>query len=79
MTSPQCPEVAEIACVGLPDDVYGEIVAAVAVTKEGSTLTLESLGEWAKQRMAAYKIPRKLKLVSSLPRNAMGKVFVDHV
>jgi malonyl-CoA/methylmalonyl-CoA synthetase len=40
---------------------------------------LEALKEWAKQRLAPYKVPRALRVVSALPRNAMGKVTKQEV
>ena len=69
----QCPDVSEVAVVGLPDAVYGEIVAAIAVAAT-ETLTLEHLCTSVRARLAEYKLPRRLKVVEKLPRNAMGKV-----
>lgn len=60
--------------VGLPDDTWGEAVTAVVVTQGGAMLDLEGLREWCRDRLSAYKIPRRLHLVEALPRNAMGKV-----
>lgn len=68
------PAVAECAVVGLPDDTWGEVVAAAVVTRPGATLTAEGLRAWGRERLSAYKLPRRLVCVAALPRNAMGKV-----
>ncbi|MDP7204177.1 MAG: hypothetical protein QGH11_01305, partial [Pirellulaceae bacterium] len=60
------------AVVGVEDDEWGERVAACLVVEE--ELTLEGLRDWAKQRLAVYKVPSLLLLVDELPSNAMGKV-----
>ncbi|MFM7603706.1 MAG: acyl-CoA synthetase, partial [Prosthecobacter sp.] len=67
------PLIAECAVIGLPDDTWGESVSAAVVLKKGQ-LDLISLREWCKGRLSVYKIPQCLKVVSELPRNAMGKV-----
>lgn len=67
------PFIAECAVVGMPDDTWGEAVSAAVVLKKGP-LDLIALREWCKERLSVYKIPQRLKVVSELPRNAMGKV-----
>jgi malonyl-CoA/methylmalonyl-CoA synthetase len=67
------PLIAECAVIGLPDDTWGEAVTAAVVLKSG-TLDLAALRDWCKGRLSVYKIPQRLKVVSELPRNAMGKV-----
>ncbi|CAM0882589.1 unnamed protein product [Alopecurus aequalis] len=70
----------ECAVLGLPDEAYGEVICAIVVPKEGAkqgsepALTLEALTSWSKDKLAPYKIPTRLYLWDSLPRNAMGKV-----
>lgn len=66
--------VAQCAIVGVPDDTWGELVAAAIVLKSDETLDLDALHQWCKGRISPYKIPRKLMIVDTLPRNAMGKV-----
>lgn len=66
--------VAECAVVGVPDDEWGERVAACVVLQPGGELDLETLTAWSGDRLAPYKVPRQLLAVSELPRNAMGKV-----
>ena len=68
------PSIAECAVIGLPDDTWGEIVTAVVVLKDATSLELPALRDWCKGRLSAYKIPQRLLLVKELPRNAMGKV-----
>ncbi|XP_025834687.1 acyl-CoA synthetase family member 3, mitochondrial [Agrilus planipennis] len=68
------PEVVECAVLGIPDDVYGEKVAAIITIKPMSLLTHISLTEWAKEKMPKHWIPKEIRIVTSLPKNAMGKV-----
>ena len=68
------PEIAECAIIGLPDDTWGEAVAAVVVLKGATSLDLPTLREWCKGRLSVYKIPQRLLMAEDLPRNAMGKV-----
>ena len=68
------PAVAECAVVGVPDLEWGERVAAAVVLKDDGALDLLSLRAWAKEFLAAYKLPSRLLVLDSLPRNAMGKV-----
>ena len=68
------PAIAQCAIVGLPDDTWGEIVAAAVVLKINETLVFDELQAWCKDRVSSYKIPRKLLALEALPLNAMGKV-----
>jgi malonyl-CoA/methylmalonyl-CoA synthetase len=68
------PAVAEVAVLGTPDATWGELVTACIVARPGATPTLEELQTFARSRLAGYKLPRALRLVDALPRNAMGKV-----
>ena len=68
------PAVAECAVVGLPDPEWGERVAAAIVLNDGNALDLPSLRTWARELLAAHKLPSRLLLVNALPRSAMGKV-----
>ncbi|MGB0580541.1 MAG: acyl-CoA synthetase [Limisphaerales bacterium] len=68
------PDIRECAVIGVPDDTWGEAVAAAVVLAEGSELDLAALREWCRERMSVYKIPKLLQTVDALPRNAMGKV-----
>ena len=69
------PDVREVAVVGVADETWGEAVAAAVVTKGGEEMEVDALREWARDRMAAAKLPRALRVVDDFPRNAMGKVM----
>ena len=69
------PAVGDVAVVGVPDTVFGERVCAVAVLREGASLSIGTLREWAGTQLADYKLPAELVTVSELPRNASGKVI----
>ena len=68
------PDIKECAVVGIADNVWGERVATAVVLKGDHVMSLSELREWAKSRIASYKVPKELLLVEDLPRNAMGKV-----
>jgi malonyl-CoA/methylmalonyl-CoA synthetase len=68
------PAVRECAVVGVEDTTWGEAVAAAVVLRSGAVLELDPLREWCRDRLSAYKIPRRLLVVGELPRNSMGKV-----
>jgi malonyl-CoA/methylmalonyl-CoA synthetase len=67
------PDIAEVAVLGIADDTWGEAVTAFVVT-QGEPLELAGLKQWCKERMSAYKVPKRVVNLQSLPRNAMGKV-----
>jgi long-chain acyl-CoA synthetase len=70
------PEVSEAAIVGLPDEKYGEIVAAFVRLHDGATVDADGLRDWVRGRLAAFKVPAVVDIRSdSLPRNATGKVL----
>ena len=73
------PAIGECAVVGVEDAEWGQRVCAAVELRPGNELALSDLREWAKTRMAPYKIPKDLKCVSHLPRNAMGKVVKPEV
>lgn len=69
-------EVAEVAVVGLPDDDLGERIVAFVVPQNPSAPTRpDSLIQHVASQLSHHKRPREIQLVSSLPRNAMGKVM----
>lgn len=68
------PAVADVAVVGLPDAEWGQCVTAAVELREGASLDLETLRAWARERLAVYKVPRRLEVLDELPRNALGKV-----
>jgi malonyl-CoA/methylmalonyl-CoA synthetase len=68
------PAVGEAAVVGQPDAEWGEVITACVVLRPGRSLTLDELKEFCRDKLAPYKLPRRLRLLGELPRNAMGKV-----
>ncbi len=68
------PAIAECAVVGVEDPEWGERICAAVERRGEADLTLAALQAWAKERLAPYKIPRGLRSVPALPRNALGKV-----
>jgi malonyl-CoA/methylmalonyl-CoA synthetase len=66
--------IAEVAVLGVEDETWGESVLAVIGLKEGAALEYLNLKQWCSGKMSSYKIPKAIKIVESLPRNAMGKV-----
>ena len=69
------PAVAELAVIGIPDERWGETPVAVAALHQDATLTVEELRDWGTGRLARYKLPTVLHVVTVLPRNASGKVM----
>lgn len=68
------PAVRDVGVVGIPDAKWGEVGLAVVVAEPGRAPTLDELNRFAAQRLARYKLPKKLTLVSDLPRNVTGKL-----
>lgn len=66
------PAISDCSVVGIADEEWGEIVAAVLITSQ--VIDLIDLNQWMREQMPSYKVPRRYKTVNELPRNAMGKV-----
>ncbi len=71
----QHPSVLEAAVFGAPDEHWGEIVKAVVVRKEGTSVSEEELIRFCGDRMAGYKKPRSVEFWNELPKNQTGKIF----
>lgn len=69
------PEIAQVAVVGVPDDRMGEVGAAFVVPVTGTSPDPDAIIEWAREKMANYKVPRTVHLLDALPFNAGGKVM----
>jgi long-chain acyl-CoA synthetase len=69
------PDVREAAVVGIPHDELGEEVAAAVALKDGAQTSAGELREFVKQRVAAYKYPRRVWLVAALPKGPTGKIL----
>ena len=68
------PDVAKAAVIPTPSDEWGELVTAIVVPKSGADLTEDDIEEFCRERLAAYKIPRKVVFQDDLPETATGKV-----
>ncbi len=69
------PAVLEAAVVGVPHDSLGEEVGAAIALKEGESVSEDELRAFAKERVAAYKYPRRVWFVDELPKGPTGKVL----
>lgn len=63
----------DVLVVGLPDDKYGQAVAAVVEPRPGHVVELDELREFLRAHLSGYKLPRALTIVTEVPRNATGK------
>ena len=68
------PAIADAAVYGVPDAVWGQVPAAAIVTRAGASPTAEELLAFARSELAGYKLPRQIRFVAELPRNAGGKL-----
>ena len=68
-------DIHEVAVVGVPDEVYGERLAAFVVSRSGAAVDQPGLEEFVRARVARYKVPREWHFVDALPRNPSGKVL----
>ena len=71
----QFPGVKEAAVIGIPDARKGEQPLAFVAAAEGVTLDEKALIQFLRQKLADYKVPRRIEIVTALPRNATGKVL----
>jgi long-chain acyl-CoA synthetase len=69
------PDVAEAAVIGIPHPELGEEIAAFVALRPGVALAPEDLVAWCKERVAGYKCPRVVTMMTGLPRSATGKVL----
>jgi fatty-acyl-CoA synthase len=69
------PDVEEAAAVGVEDEQFGQRFVAFAVPRTGRTLSPVEMLAFAKENLARYKVPREVRIVDELPRNALGKVL----
>jgi len=69
------PSVSESAVLGVPDDEWGEAVAAVVVLVAGATATEEELQEWVRARLRSTRCPTRIEFRAELPYNETGKLL----
>jgi long-chain acyl-CoA synthetase len=71
----QIPGVKEAAVVGMPDARRGEHPVAFVAAKEGTSLEEKTVLQFVRQKLADYKVPKRVTFLEALPRNATGKVL----
>ncbi len=69
------PAVGEAALIGQPDDKWGEVGVMVVVTRPGRTATEDELLAFCRQRLARYKVPKRVVFAAALPYSPYGKVM----
>ncbi len=68
------PAIDEVAAIGVPDEEFGQRLAAFVVRKPGHELTADEVRDYVKDNLARYKVPRDVTFLDELPRNPTGKV-----
>jgi hypothetical protein len=68
------PAVVEAAVIGLPDETWGEVVAAFIQPRPGSIVDLDALKALCRERLSGFKRPTAIHVLEALPKNALGKV-----
>jgi len=69
------PAVKECAVVGIPDEVKGEAVAAFVVLQSTGSATEDEVAAFCRERMASYKVPRRVRIVDAIPKSPTGKIL----
>jgi long-chain acyl-CoA synthetase len=69
------PAVFDVAVLGVPDEAMGEEVGAAIALKPGADVTTDEIGDFVKERVAAFKYPRRIWFVDALPKGATGKIL----
>ena len=71
----QHPAVAAAATIGVPDQLYGEEVAAFIVLKDGMKVSEEDLIVHCQKELADYKCPKTIRIVAEIPKGPTGKLL----
>lgn len=71
--------VGQAAVIGVPDARMGEVAMAYVVPAPGQSVEPDAIIAWARERMANYKVPRRVAVIDALPTNATGKVVKDEL
>ena len=70
-----CPGVADAAVIGVPDEKWGEAVKAIVVKAPDTDVTPQEIIDWARERIAGFKVPKSVDFAAELPRNPSGKIL----
>lgn len=73
------PDVSEAATVGIPDPIYGEEVVGYVVLRPGSTTGRDDVLRTVSERLPAYKAPKQIYVVDSMPRSDRGKILRERL
>jgi len=68
------PDVAVAAALGVPHEIYGEVVWLVVASKEGRALDVDGLAELCRSQLAAFKVPRRIEVRDEIPMSRVGKI-----
>lgn len=69
------PAVAEVAVYGTPDEHWGEALSAAVVLRAGLTVQPQEIVDFCRDRIGGYKVPKRIRIVAALPKNASGKIL----
>jgi fatty-acyl-CoA synthase len=72
-------QVSEAAVIGIPDEKWGEVGCALVAVKADEQITEAQILEYLKDRLAKFKVPKKIVFLDQLPRNAAGKVLKNEL
>lgn len=72
-------DIEDAAVVGVPRESGGERVMAAVIARDGATVDVDEVGKWLRERLVAYKVPRKITIVDELPKSMLGKVLRKEV
>lgn len=68
------PQTTDVAVIGLPDETWGAKVVAIISVKDPETFSIPRLLVWLENKLPKQAIPKEVKIISEVPRNAMGKI-----
>lgn len=69
------PDIAEAAAFGIPDGYWGEILVGAVIPRPGTSLDAAKLQAFCRTRLGGYQVPKKIEILSELPKNPSGKVL----
>ncbi|MDP4091828.1 MAG: class I adenylate-forming enzyme family protein [Bacillota bacterium] len=68
------PAVNEVALIGVPDPVYGEVAKAIISLKQGCSASEEEIKKWVSERLAKFKVPQYIQFTEEMPHTNNGKI-----